>query len=152
MGTAENMRARAIARLRSAMVYWVATTRPDGRPHTMPVWGVWLGEAFWFGTTGQKALNLQHLPYAVVHVESGEDVAIAEGPVEQVPFATAPEAVSAAFRDKYVDPETGEPFELMAGQPPPGAGLYVVRLNVGHAWVEGAFVDTQARWTADARS
>ena len=22
--------------------YWVATVRPDGRPHAVPVWGVWL--------------------------------------------------------------------------------------------------------------
>ena len=24
--------------------YWVSTTRPDGRPHVMPVWGVWIEE------------------------------------------------------------------------------------------------------------
>ncbi len=24
--------------------YWVATTRPDGRPHVMPVWGIWMDE------------------------------------------------------------------------------------------------------------
>src|SRR5207249_5591723 len=29
----------AVARLESARNYWVATTRPDCRPHTMPVWG-----------------------------------------------------------------------------------------------------------------
>ena len=30
--------------------YWVATTRPDGGPHVVPVWGVWHDEAFYFAT------------------------------------------------------------------------------------------------------
>jgi hypothetical protein len=30
------------ARLAKSRNYWVATSRPDGRPHSMPVWGVWL--------------------------------------------------------------------------------------------------------------
>ena len=30
----------ALERLEKARNYWVATTRPDGRPHTVPVWGV----------------------------------------------------------------------------------------------------------------
>lgn len=28
------------SRLETARNYWVASTRPDGRPHVMPVWGV----------------------------------------------------------------------------------------------------------------
>ncbi len=152
MGTTEHMWERAITRLRSATVYWIATTRPDGRPHAMPVWGVWVDGALWFGTAGQKVLNLRHEPYAIAHLESGEDVAIVEGPVEQMPLAQAPEPVVAAFRDKYVNPETGEPFELTSGESPPGAALYVLRPLVGHAWLEGAFVETQTRWTADASS
>ena len=52
------LRARALARLRAAMSYWIATTRPDGRPHAAPVWGVWLDDALWFGTMGQKVRNL----------------------------------------------------------------------------------------------
>jgi Pyridoxamine 5'-phosphate oxidase len=37
-------------RLIAAHNYWVSTTNPDGRPHAMPVWGLWLNEAFIFGT------------------------------------------------------------------------------------------------------
>ncbi len=32
----------ATERLMKAHNYWLATTRPDGRPHCMPVWGIWL--------------------------------------------------------------------------------------------------------------
>ena len=34
----------------TARTYWIATTRPDGRPHCRPVWGVWLPDGFWFST------------------------------------------------------------------------------------------------------
>jgi NAD(P)-dependent dehydrogenase (short-subunit alcohol dehydrogenase family) len=32
--------ARGFAR---AVTFWLATTRPDRRPHLMPVWAVWVG-------------------------------------------------------------------------------------------------------------
>ncbi len=152
MSDATHFRARAIARLRAATIYWIATTRPDGRPHSMPVWGVWLDGALWFGTYGQKVRNLAHVPYAVAHIESGEDVAIVEGPVERLALADAPAAVVAAYREKYVDPTTGGPFEIQAAaESGDDSWLYVLRPRVGHAWVEGAYLETQTRWTyADA--
>jgi hypothetical protein len=35
---------------------WLATVRPDGRPHVMPVWAIWVDDAFYFvtGTTTRK--------------------------------------------------------------------------------------------------
>ena len=149
MNEATPFRARAIARLRASTIYWIATTRPDGRPHSMPVWGVWVDEALWFGTYGQKVRNLAHVPYAVAHIESGEDVAIIEGPVERLELADAPAAVTAAYREKYVDPTTGEPFELQAAaESGDDSWLYKLRPRVGHAWVEGAYLETQTRWTS----
>ena len=68
-------------RLAAARSYWVATTRADGRPHASPVWGLWLDGAVMFDADVKsvKALNLGHDPRAVVHLESGDDVAIVEG-------------------------------------------------------------------------
>ena len=149
MSNTAHFRERAISRLRASLIYWIATTRPDGRPHSMPVWGVWVDGALWFGTYGQKVRNLAHEPYAVAHVESGEDVAIVEGPVERLAFPDAPTTVAAAFREKYVDPTTGEPFQLEAAvESGEDAALYVLRPDVGHAWVEGAYLETQTRWTS----
>ena len=37
--------AEAERRLTASHDYWCATVRPDGRPHVMPVWGVWLRRA-----------------------------------------------------------------------------------------------------------
>ena len=27
--------------------YWISTTRPDGRPHVAPVWGIWKVGMMW---------------------------------------------------------------------------------------------------------
>ena len=152
MASAGHMRERALARLRASMSYWLATRRPDGRPHSAPVRGVLVGGEFRFGTTGQKVRNLRHTPYAVVHCESADDVAIAEGPVERRPLSAAPETVAAAFRAKYADPRTSEPFELAGAEPPDGgAWLYALRIKAGHAWLEGAFEETRTRWEAAPR-
>ena len=39
---------RVEQRLRDAQHYWIASVRPDGRPHSVPRWGVWLDGAFWY--------------------------------------------------------------------------------------------------------
>jgi len=31
----------ALERLEKSHNYWIATSRPDGRPHLMVVWGIW---------------------------------------------------------------------------------------------------------------
>jgi PPOX class probable F420-dependent enzyme len=51
----------ALTRLTASHDYWVATVWPDGRPHVMPVWGVWLDDALWFSSSLQarKARNLR---------------------------------------------------------------------------------------------
>ncbi|MDA0256169.1 MAG: hypothetical protein DWG83_02920 [Chloroflexi bacterium] len=140
-------RARALANLRGARNYWIATTTPAGRPHSAPVWGVWLDGALWFGTEGQKAKNLAATPYAVAHLDSGDDVVIVRGPVTRVEDAAALGAVVDAFRAKYVDGVSGEPLELLPvlemGE---RAGLYRLDVELFHAWLEGAFEQASARW------
>ena len=65
----------------SASRYWIATTRPDGRPHVMPVGIVWDDGSFYLvtGPGTQKGKNLAHDPRCVVSVAApGLDV-VAEG-------------------------------------------------------------------------
>ena len=70
----------AAERLEQARNYWVSTTRPDGRPHAMPVWGIWLEDAFFFGSGREsaKSRNLAANPAIVVHLESGDETVILE--------------------------------------------------------------------------
>ena len=46
----------AAERLAKARTYWLATTRPDGRPHAMPVWGVWLAGRDYSPTSPPRAV------------------------------------------------------------------------------------------------
>src|SRR3954467_12923982 len=66
--------------------YWICTTRPDGRPHAMPVWGLWFDGALVFSTdpASTKGRNLAARPDVVVHLESGDDVVIVEGRVREL--------------------------------------------------------------------
>ncbi len=50
----------ALERLEKSHNYWIATSRSDGQPHLMVVWGVWWQDSFWFSTGRQtrKAKNL----------------------------------------------------------------------------------------------
>jgi pyridoxamine 5'-phosphate oxidase-like protein len=72
-------------RLRRSRYYWLTTNRPDGRPHATPLWGVWLQGALFFDgrATTRWARNLGANPNACVHLESGCDVVILEGVVDE---------------------------------------------------------------------
>ena len=74
------------AQLVQSRNYWVATTRNNGKPHVSPVWGLWLDGRIHFATDGAslKARNLARNLSCSVHLESGDDVVIVDGAVEQI--------------------------------------------------------------------
>ena len=37
-------------RLIASHAYWLSTVRPDGRPHAIPVWGVWFADVVWLSS------------------------------------------------------------------------------------------------------
>ncbi|MQA84887.1 MAG: pyridoxamine 5'-phosphate oxidase [Streptosporangiales bacterium] len=73
-------------RLVSSRNYWVATVWPDGRPHAMPVWGVWEDDVFWFssGLRARKIRNLMANPRCVVTTENPDEPVVLEGTAEIV--------------------------------------------------------------------
>lgn len=64
-----------------AIHYWVATVRPDGRPHVVPRWGVWARSRFWYDGSPDTVhvRNLKANPAMTLHLESGERVVVLEG-------------------------------------------------------------------------
>jgi nitroimidazol reductase NimA-like FMN-containing flavoprotein (pyridoxamine 5'-phosphate oxidase superfamily) len=70
-----------LARLRGAHRYWLATTRPDGRPHVVPIDGVWVGEAFYFGGSPETVhqRNMASNQKVAIHLEDTKAAVIAEG-------------------------------------------------------------------------
>ena len=134
-------------RLEGAVIYWVGTTRPDGRPHASPIWGAWVDDAFWFEGSPEtrRGKNLAANPAVALHIERGEDVVIVEGVAEEV---TGPDEALAArvvdgFARKY-EPSHGyrpDPSGWAEG------GLYAVRPRTVLGW--GAFPTTATRWRFD---
>lgn len=88
--------------------YWVVTVSGQGRPHAMPVWGVWLAEdeRFWFSCapTARKLRNLRANPACVVTVEDTVECVSVEGRARIVDGAAETAAVDrmvGAYLTKY---------------------------------------------------
>jgi len=96
--------------LRDAQLYWIITVRADGRPHAVPLVGVWQDGAFAFctGAEEQKQRNLDANPHVAVTTGStgangwgsGEDVVV-EGEAVRVTNADALRGLAAAWFAKY---------------------------------------------------
>ena len=69
------------ARLEEAPQYWLTTVRPDGRPHSVPVDGLWLDDAFWFGGSPStvRHRNLLADGRASLHLADAVAAVIVEG-------------------------------------------------------------------------
>jgi nitroimidazol reductase NimA-like FMN-containing flavoprotein (pyridoxamine 5'-phosphate oxidase superfamily) len=95
--------------LRAARTIWLATTRPDGRPHAVPMWFVWLDELVYLISQRdmQKSLNLRSQPWVVLHLGDGDEAVILEGRASLVSDADEIDAVDRVWAAKYVDPGSG---------------------------------------------
>jgi general stress protein 26 len=122
--------------------YWICTTRPDGRPHASPVWGVWLDGVLYFGCDANsvKATNLHANPQLVVHLESGDDAVIVEGTIESVEDVSILEKMADAYFEKY------PPFRPEPDEDGNYGNYYVVRPQRAYAWQEKSYPTTATRW------
>ncbi|HUS14298.1 MAG TPA: pyridoxamine 5'-phosphate oxidase family protein [Chloroflexia bacterium] len=129
----------ASARLAEAHTYWLATTRSDGRPHAMPVWGIWLDDCFYFstGAESRKAHNLAALPACVVGTDSPTDALVLEGTARLVTDAATLARFAATYGPKYA--------QEMAGFAEP---VYAVEPTVAFAFLTGPgeFAGSATRW------
>jgi pyridoxine/pyridoxamine 5'-phosphate oxidase len=97
----------AIARLRDASAYWLATVGRHTRPHVVPVWGVIVEDELYLeigSTSTAKARNLEANPEIQVHLDGTGDVVIVRGRAEGVmPAPALGAAIAAAMHAKYGD-------------------------------------------------
>jgi PPOX class probable F420-dependent enzyme len=131
----------AVERLAAARNYWICTTRADGRPHAMPVWGLWLEDGVWFSTSraSQKARNLAWRPSVVVHLESGDETVVLEGEAEEVD-----RAARVRFADAYE-----QKYDFRPNPDDADSAVYVVRPRTAQTWLESDYTRTAARWVFD---
>ena len=96
----------AAERLADNRNFWVVTATADGRPHALPVWGVWDdGEhrfAFSCAPTARKARNLRANPAAVVMNDDTVECLSIEGRAHLVDDRDRRETWIARYLEKYV--------------------------------------------------
>jgi nitroimidazol reductase NimA-like FMN-containing flavoprotein (pyridoxamine 5'-phosphate oxidase superfamily) len=96
--------------LAGAQLYWIITVRADGRPHAVPLVGVWHEGAFAFctGPEEQKQRNLDAHPQVAVTTgttgangwNSGKDLVV-EGAAVRVTDARSLQTLADAWYAKY---------------------------------------------------
>ena len=136
----------AEAGLVASKTYWLATTRPDGRPHVMPVWGVWLDGAFYFSTspTSRKGKNLAANPCCTISVSRHAIDIVVEGTAAVLTEEATAEKVAAVYGPKYEWPVTVRDGGIY-GENGDGGPLYVLTPTVAFGFGDSAAF-TATRW------
>ncbi len=122
----------AEGRLAAADTMWLATTRPDGRPHVVPRWGVWLDNQLYYdgAPTTRHVRNLVAdgaSGPAALHLESGTDVVIVNGSSGPTTPPTTWRGVQlvAAFHAKYKAQGYAPGLDAWAGEAAGGLCRFV---------------------------
>lgn len=124
--------------------YWICSTRPNGKPHVVPRWAVYIdGKIYYDGSPETRhAQNLLENPNVAVHLESGDHVIILEGTSAPAgkPGDELDSKLVAAYRKKYA---------AVGYSPEPhqwdGGGLYVFTPRQCIAWT--SFIDNPTKFT-----
>ncbi len=122
-------------RLKESVNYWVCSVRPDGRPHVIPRWGVFIDGKFYYDGSPETrhAQNILQNANVSLHLESGNDVVIMDGTSKPAgkPSAELARQLSDAYKAKYAsDGYSPEPTQW------DGGGLYVFTPRQCLAWTK----------------
>jgi general stress protein 26 len=90
------------ARLGRELTIWMATVRPDGRPHLVPIWFVWLDGKIYIATGNdtRKFQNLRYNQNVSLALPDTLNVTILEGEAHVADRSTI-EIVAEYFFNKY---------------------------------------------------
>jgi hypothetical protein len=127
-------------RLERSHDYWVATGRPNGTPHLMPVWGVWLEEALWFSSSraSRKARNLEWQARCAITTNNAYEPVIVEGDAELIEDRAAIARFVDAVNDKY---RTNYGLDFFVA-----AACFRVRPVWAFGLLESDFTGSPTRW------
>lgn len=136
----------AAQRLTASRGYWLVTVSARGRPHSLPVWGVWDDAehrfAFSCAPSARKAANLAANPRVVLTVESTVECVSIEGRAAPVTDPGREQVWFARYLAKYLplSPDLTEEF-LRAN------ALFEVVPERGFGMVDAPeFARTATRW------
>ncbi len=94
-----------LERLEHDVIIWLASVRPDGRPHLVPVWFLWEepGTLLVFSQPNQKVRNLREHPAVTLALDdtnNGDDGVIIEGVATLLPTGVVTTELP-AYAQKY---------------------------------------------------
>jgi hypothetical protein len=132
-------------RLVASHDYWIASSWPDGRPHVMPIWGVWAESVFWFSCGGRsrKARNLVSDSRCVVTTDDARNPVVLEGIAQRVENLDAIARFARWTNEKYDENIPTEFFTANA--------TFIVRPKWAFGLVEGDFTGSPTRWSFPER-
>jgi PPOX class probable F420-dependent enzyme len=92
---------RVERRLQTEQNLWLATVRPNGAPHLVPIWFVWVAGKIYLCTAADsvKVRNLRQNPQVSIALEDGSQPVVVEGRAGVIEQHNP--AVVAAFQRKY---------------------------------------------------
>lgn len=131
-------------RLEGSHNYWLATVRPDGRPHLMVIWGLWRGGVFYFSTGSQsrKARNLEGNPHCVIGTERSHEAVVVEGVAEKVREVALLEELLPRYQHKYDYDMSAMQADILALREP----IFAVRPSVAFGLEEQGSLQNATRW------
>ena len=135
-------------RLAEAKNYWLCTVRPNGHPHVVPKWGVWVGGKIYFDGSPdtRHARNIAENPSVAVHLESGDEVVILEG------VCTACDKPSPELAGQVARAYTAK-YAALGYAPAPDqwdhGGLFEITVRMALAWTR--FTDDPTRFVFDGK-
>ena len=107
-------------------VSWVATTRPDGRPHVAGVGAIWLDGKFWIvsGPGTRKSRNLAENPNCVISVGLPGIDLVVEGTAERVTDDATLQRLADEYNAQGWEPVVKDgaftaPYNAPSAGPPP---------------------------------
>ncbi len=105
---------------------WLATTRPDGRPHVAGVGALWLDGKFYIvsGPGTRKSRNLAQNPHCVISVGLPGIDLVVEGKAERTTDDATLDRVAAKYKIQGWEPAMKDgavvgPFNAPSAGPPP---------------------------------
>ena len=138
--TAEGMLRWSVVeqRLVEELHYWMATTRPDGRPHVVPRWGAWLDGALYYDGSPKTihARNAFTNSACTLHIGDGRTAITIDGrSAPSTPVSgSLGQSVAAELGRKYGDHGYAPEADAWSGDD--AGGLMIFTPDKALAWFE----------------
>ena len=139
--------------------FWLATVRPDGAPHLVPVFAAWAGASFFLASKdrARKSRNLEAESRCVISTDTGDLHVIVEGVARHVRDEAGLQRAVDAFQAVYGWPTRIEGSQLDADYGAPTSGgapfeVYEVTPVKGFGFPTDGETITPTRWTWSDRS